>query len=283
MSVQWTIKRNDLQGSRWDIWQSLYQKSNLISWKTFKDSVLRFNPHINRSTGWCFIAGEEYLMPGDYKNMFSTAPMTIQTYTIRLGDTFSRIARKHSISVNDLKMLNPQIKDINVIHPGQIIYIPENTDIVIETSWNSDIPWFEIAEQEHALGVVEIPGPTDNPRIIEYHRCTTYDQDLISDEVPWCSSFVNWCMRESGYEGTKSALARSWLDWGKPLTTPQKGCIIITSRGKNIQQGHVGFYYSETSTHIRILGGNQSNQVKISNYPKTDKLGYRWPNQSQVV
>jgi hypothetical protein len=40
----------------------------------------------------------------------------------------------------------------------------------------------------------------------------------------------------------------------------------------------VAFYVSETATHIKVLGGNQSNQVKESNYPKSRLIGYRWPS-----
>ncbi|KKK66354.1 hypothetical protein LCGC14_2964930, partial [marine sediment metagenome] len=37
------------------------------------------------------------------------------------------------------------------------------------------------------------------------------------DETPWCSSFVNFCVCEAGYNPIKetgSARARSWLSWG---------------------------------------------------------------------
>jgi uncharacterized protein (TIGR02594 family) len=134
-------------------------------------------------------------------------------------------------------------------------------------------PWLRVALAEQ--GVREYSGAADNPRIVEYHRSTTLGPRLSNqDETPWCSSFVNWCIERSGYEGTDSAWARSWLNWGKKLTTPRKGCVAVFKRGTN--SGHVGFYIGETASNIRLLGGNQSDAVNVTNIDKSRLLGYRW-------
>ncbi len=44
-------------------------------------------------------------------------------YIARPGDSLYKIARQHGLTVFDLKMKNPQIKNINLIHVGQAIYI----------------------------------------------------------------------------------------------------------------------------------------------------------------
>lgn len=148
----------------------------------------------------------------------------------------------------------------------------------LESSSNgapADAPaWLEIAEKE--IGVVEVPGAGDNPRIIEYHKATTLK--ATDDSVPWCSSFVNWCMREAGKTGTGSAAARSWLNWGRKLDAPIVGCITVLKRAGSPSNGHVAFYVAEAGSNIRLLGGNQSDQVKISSFPKSMLLSYRWPN-----
>ena len=53
--------------------------------------------------------------------------------------------------------------------------------------------WYNIALKER--GVIELPGPRHNPRILEYHRASNGNFD--SDEIPWCASFVNWCLHSS--------------------------------------------------------------------------------------
>lgn len=132
--------------------------------------------------------------------------------------------------------------------------------------------WYEIAEGE--VGIKEIPGDKAEARIIEYHSHTTLK--ATSDEVAWCSAFVNFCVDRAGLKGTHSAAARSWLQWGVPVQ-PTEGCIVVMSRGSNPAQGHVGFYAGENASLVRILGGNQHDSVCYSYFPKSHVLGYRWP------
>jgi uncharacterized protein (TIGR02594 family) len=132
--------------------------------------------------------------------------------------------------------------------------------------------WIDIAKGE--IGVKEIVGG-ENPRILEYHDCCTLD--ACEDEVPWCSAFTNWAMKECAIKGTKLANARSWLDWGVTLDKPRVGCVVILRRGNNGTSGHVGFVVGWDDYYLEVLGGNQSDQVKVSKYKKSDALGYRWP------
>jgi uncharacterized protein (TIGR02594 family) len=137
-----------------------------------------------------------------------------------------------------------------------------------------DFPWLSVAMAER--GVKEFPGNGDNPRIVEYLHSTTLDAPYDSnDETPWCSAFVNWCIERSGYEGTDSAWARSWLNWGKKATRPVRGCIVVFKR--EAQSGHVGFYLGKTGSKIAVLGGNQSDEVNESKYPTSRLLSYRVP------
>lgn len=133
--------------------------------------------------------------------------------------------------------------------------------------------WFAIAEGE--LGVSEVAGPGNNPRIVEYHQSATLR--ATEDSVPWCSSFVNFCIEKAGIPGTGSAAARSWLKFGRQLDGSRLGCIVVLRRGSNPNNGHVGFFAGESEAHLRLLGGNQNDQVKFSNFPKSMLLAYRWP------
>jgi len=136
---------------------------------------------------------------------------------------------------------------------------------------------YDIAFRE--IGIKEIKGNEHNARILEYHKATSLGAG--TDEIAWCSSFINWCVKQAGLKGTNSAAARSWIKWGKEIETPVKGCIVVLRRGNNPTQGHVGLYLCEESgtNKIRLLGGNQSDCVNIQFYNKSDVLSYRVPNE----
>jgi len=129
--------------------------------------------------------------------------------------------------------------------------------------------WMAIAEGER--GVKEIAGASAHPSIVAYHATTSLK--ATSDEVPWCSSFANWVMAKAKYPYTKSAAARSWRDWGVECSLHQGAVVVFRRKGGH----HVGFCVGHTSTMIRVLGGNQSNEVNIRNYRKTDLLSVRVP------
>jgi uncharacterized protein (TIGR02594 family) len=138
----------------------------------------------------------------------------------------------------------------------------------------ADLPWLQIALAE--VGVKELHGSRDNPRILEYLRSTNLPRPLAAeDETSWCSAFVNWCVERAGFEGTDSAWARSWLHWGRAITHPKRGCIAVLKRGVDL--GHVGFFLGEAGAEIELLGGNQKDAVSIARFPKAQVLGYRLP------
>lgn len=142
-------------------------------------------------------------------------------------------------------------------------------------------PWMDVARKE--LGQEELVGSEHNPQILAYFSSTTLRAS--TDETPWCSAFVNWCLKQVGIQGTSSAAARSWIHWGKPCT-PTVGAITVISTAEAVDRSfsssgcHVGFLLEDTSSHIVLLGGNQRNMVKKSKYPKKAwaSLGHRWPN-----
>jgi len=113
---------------------------------------------------------------------------------------------------------------------------------------NITAPWYDVAKAE--LGTRENSKVNKhNMRIVEYHSTTTLGAK--TDEIPWCSSFVNW---------------------GVKVTTPIQGDIVIlkkkvlkTDKGTGSSTGyHVAFFVSKSPTHIRLLGGNQRDSVKYS-------------------
>jgi len=131
--------------------------------------------------------------------------------------------------------------------------------------------FLQIAAME--LNVKEIPGKNHNPRILHYHKFTSLG--ATSDEVPWCSSAVNFVVVSAGFKGTNNAMARSWETWGKELLIPLPGCIVVLSRGDNPRYGHSFFFLNETSKMIRGISPNTGDKWTIASFPKNRLLGYR--------
>lgn len=143
-----------------------------------------------------------------------------------------------------------------------------------------DAPWMAVARGE--LGQKEIKGAEDNPRIREYHGATTMGEK--SDEVAWCSSFVNWVMAKAKLKGTRSAAAASWVDWGA-ASEPRRGAVVVIYNAKAANSAlsrsgnHVGFLIEDVGWGWKLLGGNQGDMVKESCFSKKSWTlkAVRWP------
>ena len=136
-------------------------------------------------------------------------------------------------------------------------------------------PWYAIADGE--IGVSEVRGG-ENRRIVEYHSSTSLKAS--TDEVPWCASFVNWCLQRAGIKGTGSAAALSFMGYGTP-SEPRLGAIVVLSRSPGL--GHVGFWAGERTTEVRLLSGNHKDAVGMGYYPKSRILAIRWPYEPVIV
>lgn len=147
---------------------------------------------------------------------------------------------------------------------------------------DGDPIWLRVAYGELSRGVRERRGPEDDPSILDYLSATNYGGPL-HDEVPWCSAFACWCMEQAGVKSPRAANARSWLDWGEPLTTPRRGAIAVFARGAGELAGHVGFWLQSLAFADVLLGGNQADAVSVAPCQRAGRahrlLGYRWPAQ----
>lgn len=150
-------------------------------------------------------------------------------------------------------------------------------------------PWLATAHQE--IGVKEVPGDSYHPRIYEYMATVnklSESKKKNDDGTAWCSCFVNWCVEKNGHNGTDDAMARSWEKWrnGKPADSVKPGSdtaalvgdIAVGERESSASgKGHVAFFiaYDEKRDMLLLLGGNQSNAVRYSWYPResTDPYG----------
>lgn len=142
----------------------------------------------------------------------------------------------------------------------------------------TDTPWLEYAIREAKLGVKEFPGAANNPKIVKWGKDSGID--WWHREDAWCAVFVNAMLLEAGIPGTRSALARSFLDWGLRLNRPEPGAIVVFPRGSSDLYGHVGIVEEvHANGTITIVNGNVSDMVKRSVFKISSILlgGIRWP------
>ncbi len=148
---------------------------------------------------------------------------------------------------------------------GQVTIIatfPDKADASVAraASRSPEAAWMKVARAE--MGVAEDPLGS-NPRIEAYHAST--EGGAADDAVAWCASFVNFCVEAAGVRGTRSKAARAWLDWGVDAGDFVPGCIVVLKRGSP-PKGHVGFFAGFESGRIKLLGGNQGNQVAVASF-----------------
>ncbi|MFN7227386.1 MAG: CHAP domain-containing protein [Holosporales bacterium] len=141
-----------------------------------------------------------------------------------------------------------------------------------KTSTSSRLPlWIERAREY--IGVKEDPSPVkDNPQIIDFLRSTDVKtktrvrgvdipvpggQRYLTEEIPWCAAFVNYCLKESRMSNlpSNSASVKSWKNYGVPVLKQDiRPGDIVFFRGDT----HVGFATSAPKDgKISIISGNK--------------------------
>lgn len=127
------------------------------------------------------------------------------------------------------------------------------------------------------LGTQEFSGNADNPQILKYASETGIG-GVTHDEIPWCSTFINWCAKEAGLPLSGKANARSWMSVGEKTNMPEPGDIVVFWRESLTSwKGHVSIFlgFNHDASRVFCLGGNQGNAVSIADYDAAKVLGYR--------
>jgi uncharacterized protein (TIGR02594 family) len=110
-----------------------------------------------------------------------------------------------------------------------------------------------------------------------------YCANYTNDSIAWCGLTVGYCMAINGIKPVfgatdtdKFLYALAWKQFGTPVTSPQPGDVLVFYFGGS--DHHVTLYEQTQGDCYVCRGGNQSNEVKLSNYAITQCLGiYRPP------
>jgi uncharacterized protein (TIGR02594 family) len=168
-------------------------------------------------------------------------------------------------------------------YPGPLtlgLLFSENARKAADASLTSDTPWLDwmIAR----IGIKEIPGSADNPLIVQWGK----DAGITwwhNDDDAWCAVFQNAALANTGFPSTKSALARSFSNYGTELPGPAVGAIGVLPRGSNPLYGHVGTVEKFTDSSVTLVNGNVSNEVRRSVYRRSSFLTFRAPPGSALL
>lgn len=69
-------------------------------------------------------------------------------------------------------------------------------------------------------------GSGINEKIKNYAKECNF-KNYTSDEIAWCSLFINWVAHKAGMKRSKSLAARSWLLVGSKTNHPEPGDIVV--------------------------------------------------------
>jgi uncharacterized protein (TIGR02594 family) len=134
---------------------------------------------------------------------------------------------------------------------------------------------------EHAALYYGKSENTDRHELTELFR-QTIGRAVDPVKTPWCAGFVDAMLVKSGKAPLNSLWARDFLKMGTPVGQPQRGDIVVLSRGNG---GHVGFFHRFVRDingryFVAVLGGNNEGrdndgEVGIGYFPIERVLGYR--------
>lgn len=123
----------------------------------------------------------------------------------------------------------------------------------------------------------EIEGDASEDRIVDFYH-QVGNRSIHSDDLAWCSVFISYCAKTAGFKYTTNTAAKTWLNFGKVISDPLPGDIVIFWRESPTSwTGHVTIFLGEDkeTKELICLGGNQENMVCIRAYSKDQVLGYR--------
>ena len=87
--------------------------------------------------------------------------------------------------------------------------------------------------------------------------------------TPWCGYAMAYFARKAGLELPDGyGKARSWTRAGRKVSKPERGDVVVLNR-------HVGLFTRFEGNRICLLGGNQSNRIAESCYPRRSVVAYR--------
>ncbi|WP_342355331.1 cell wall hydrolase [Rhizobium changzhiense] len=158
--------------------------------------------------------------------------------------------------------------------------------------------WMVTAEAERQFweqnGISET-DPLGAQRVLKYFQEATNNPG--GGDTAWCGAFVAWCLKQQGGFAADSivkdpAWAANWKNWGDVelrqrdwQNIPAGAIVVLGPSGDTSGSGHVAFFhkYIPGSSKIDLLGGNQTNRVKLIPEDRSRVVSIRWLSAADVA
>lgn len=177
---------------------------------------------------------------------FSIAFAQAKIYTIQAGDTIWSISVKNQIGISELLKSNPQIKNPNLIYPGQKLTIPNNNDL---KAFEDEVIKLTNAERARA-GLPALKANWQLSRVARYKSQDMVNKNYFSHQSPTYGSPFK--MMESF--GLRFMAAGENIAYGQK--TPQE--VVKTWMSS---PGHRANILSSSFTEIGVGVAKKSNGV----------------------
>lgn len=164
--------------------------------------------------------------------LLTNASAATTTHTVVSGDSMWKIATKYQVDLSEIKAANPQIKNYDLIYPGQVINIPAQDSTI--TSY----------EQEVIRLVNEI-------RVENGLKALAYDWELSR-----VARYKSQDMKDNNYFSHTSPV------YGTPFQMIKDFGISYKSAGENIAKGYatpqavVNGWMNSSGHRANILNAN---------------------------
>lgn len=173
------------------------------------------------------------------------------TYKVISGDTVWKVAMKNQVGITELISANPQVKNINMIYPGQSLNIPSNN--------------YQSIEQQ----VVNL---------VNAERAKSGLKPLVSDwELARVARFKSEDMRDNRYFAHNSPL------YGTPFQMMKSFGINYRAAGENIAAGQttaesVMEAWMKSPGHKKNILSPNFTHIGVG-YAKGGSYGHYWTQQ----
>lgn len=133
---------------------------------------------------------------------------TPEFYVVREGDTLSEIAGMFHVTLAQVKKWNPQIKNANLIHPGQRVRVTEPTGVPVND--DEPFPGKDFFQSSVSSPIIEVMGW----RLID-EGCSAYPDE---PDLQWSEadrrSYAKW-QRKLGFIGSDADGIPGRASWEK--------------------------------------------------------------------